>query len=77
MVPACAVDVARIELGAAPRIRMVGPAGSRVPYWEDRNLAAWAQGYFGRWMNEPSLRRMTRGTSLHGGFSHLMGMLDD
>lgn len=76
-VPACVVDVARTGLGAEPLVRMVGAGGSRVPYWEDRSLAAWAQGYFGPWMNEPSMRSLTRGTTMVRGFSRLMGLLDD
>ncbi len=76
-VPACAVDVARIGLGADPQIRMVGNGQHTVPYWEDRNHAAWARGYYGPWMNDPSMRRMTQGSMMIGGFSLLMGMLDD
>ncbi len=76
-VPACAVDVARIGLGADPQIRMVNDGRGPVPYWEDRNHAAWARGYYGSWMNDPSMRRMTHGAMMIGGFSVLMGMLDD
>lgn len=76
-VPACAVDVSRIGLGADPRIRMVDDGRSAVPYWEDRNHAAWARGYYGPWMNDPSVRRMVHGTLMIGGFSILMGMQDD
>ena len=76
-VPACAVDVARIGLGADPRIRMVASGHVSVPYWEDRNHAAWARGYYGPWMNDPSMRRMTQGAMMIGGFSVLMGLVDD
>ncbi len=76
-VPACAVDAARIELGADPQIRMVNDGRGPVPYWEDRHHAAWARGYYGGWMNDPSMRRMTHGALMIGGFSLLMGMLDD
>lgn len=76
-VPACAVDVARIRLGADPRIRMVTTGDTSVPYWEDRSQAAWARGYYGPWMHDPSLQRMTQGALMIGGFSLLMGMLDD
>lgn len=76
-VPACAVDVARIGLGADPQIRMVNDPRGLVPYWEDRQHAAWARGYYGSWMNDPSMRRMTHGAMMIGGFSILMGMLDD
>lgn len=75
-VPACAVDVARIGLGAEPQIRMVGAGPTTVPYWEDQNHAAWAQGYYGAWMNDLGLRPMTQGTTMIRGFSRLMGMLD-
>ena len=76
-VPACAVDVSRIGLGADPRIRMVDDGRTSVPYWEDRNHAAWARGYYGGWMNDPSLQRMIQGSLMIGGFSVLMGMQDD
>ena len=76
-VPACAVDAARIGLGADPRIRMVNSGQSTVPYWEDRNHAAWARGYYGPWLNDPSMRRMTQGAMMIGGFSLLLGLLDD
>lgn len=76
-VPACAVDVARMGLGADPLVRMVGVGPTRVPYWEDRGHAAWAQGYYGPWMNEATLRSMTQGPTMLGGFSRLMGLLDD
>ena len=76
-VPACAVDASRIGVGADPQIRMVSDGQSAVPYWEDRNHAAWARGYYGSWMNDPSMRRMTHGALMIGGFSLLMGMLDD
>ncbi|MEO7589519.1 MAG: hypothetical protein ABIS84_15980 [Arachnia sp.] len=76
-VPACAVDAARIGLGADPRIRMVNAGEAAVPYWEDRNHAAWARGYYGPWMHDPNMRRMAQGAMMIGGFSLLMGMLDD
>ncbi|MGV8845690.1 hypothetical protein [Tessaracoccus sp.] len=76
-VPACSVDAARIGLGASPQIRMVPAGQSMVPYWEDQNHAAWARGYYGSWMNDPSMRRMTQGALMIGGFSLLMGLLDD
>jgi len=76
-VPACAVDVARIGLGADPHIRMVNDGRGPVPYWEDRHHSAWARGYYSSWMNDPSMRRMTHGAMMIGGFSILMGMLDD
>ncbi|MDO5736364.1 MAG: hypothetical protein Q4P15_07805 [Propionibacteriaceae bacterium] len=76
-VPACAVDAARIGLGADPQIRMVNAGQAAIPYWEDRNHAAWARGYYGPWMQDPSMRRMTQGTLMIGGFSQLMGLMDD
>lgn len=76
-VPACAVDAARLGLGAEPRVRLVEGDRGPVPYWEDSRHGAWARGYYGPWMNDPSMRRMTHGTLMIDGFSVLMGMRDD
>lgn len=76
-VPACAVDAARLGLGATPRIRMVEGDQGPVPYWEDSRHGAWARGYYGPWMNDPSMQRMAHGTCMIDGFSVLMGMRDD
>lgn len=77
-VPACAADAQRVRTGNDPSIRMVprGPQGL-VPYWEDPRQAAWAQGYYGRYGTDPALRQITTGALMIGGFSLLMGLLDD
>lgn len=76
-VPACAADVARIRLGNDPSIRMVPMGAQRVPYWEDRQYAPWVQGYYGRYGMDPAVRQITHGALMIGGFSLLMGLLDD
>ena len=78
-VPACAADVQRIRTGNDPSIRMVyaAPQQQMVPYWEDRSYAPWAQGYYGRYGTDPALRSLTHGALMIGGFSLLMGLLDD
>lgn len=76
-VPACAADAQRIRTGNDPSIRMVPQAHGQVPYWEDQQHAAWAQGYYGRYGQDPTLRTITQGALMIGGFSLLMGLLDD
>ena len=78
-VPACAADVSRIRTGHDPSIRMVyaGPQQAMVPYWDHRDYAPWAQGYYGRYGGDPALRSITHGALMIGGFSLLMGLLDD
>lgn len=78
-VPACAADVSRIRTGHDPSIRMVhaGPQGAMVPYWDHRDYAPWAQGYYGRYGGDPALRSVTHGALMIGGFALLMGLLDD
>ena len=76
-VPACDVDISRLRLGAAPRIRMVEGDHGAVPYWEDSRHAAWARGYYSPWLNDPALARMAHGPFMIRGFSILMGMQDD
>lgn len=76
-VPACAADAQRIRTGLDPSIRMVYAGQRQVPYWEDRQHAAWAQGYYGRYDTDPALRSITHGALMIGGFSLLMGLLDD
>lgn len=76
-VPACAADVQRVRTGNDPSIRMVYSGQRQVPYWEDQQHAAWAQGYYGRYGGDPTLRTITHGALMIGGFSLLMGLLDD
>lgn len=78
-VPACAADAQRVRTGNDPSIRMVtsGPHLAPVPYWEDPNYAPWAQGYYRRYDSDPALRSITHGALMIGGFSLLMGLLDD
>lgn len=76
-VPACAADVQRVRTGNDPSIRMVYAGQRQVPYWEDQQHAAWAQGYYGRYGGDPALRSITHGALMIGGFSLLMGLLDD
>ncbi|MBB1509399.1 hypothetical protein [Tessaracoccus sp. MC1756] len=78
-VPACAADAQRVRTGNDPSIRMVhaGPQLMPVPYWEDPRHAAWAQGYYGRYGSDPVIRQITTGALMIGGFSLLMGLLDD
>lgn len=76
-VPACALDAARVMSGSNPHIRMVEAGPGLVPYWEDPRQAAWARGYYDSWGMDPTIRRMTHGALMIGGFSLLMGLLDD
>lgn len=76
-VPACAADAQRVRTGNDPSIRMVYSGQRQVPYWEDQQHAAWAQGYYGRYGGDPALRTITHGALMIGGFSLLMGLLDD
>ncbi|MBK7821652.1 MAG: hypothetical protein IPJ61_11420 [Tessaracoccus sp.] len=78
-VPACAADASRIRTGHDPSIRMVyaGPQGAMVPYWDHRDYAPLAQGYYGRFGGDPALRSITNGALMIGGFALLMGLLDD
>ncbi len=76
-VPACAADAQRVRTGNDPSIRMVYAGQRQVPYWEDQQHAAWAQGYYGRYGADPALRSITHGALMIGGFSLLMGLLDD
>ena len=76
-VPACAADVQRIRTGHDPSIRMVYSGQRQVPYWEDQQHAAWAQGYYSRYDMDPAVRSITHGALMIGGFSLLMGLLDD
>lgn len=77
-VPACAADAQRVRTGHDPSIRMVPNRQMvPVPYWEDPRQAAWAQGYYGRYHGDPVIRQITTGAMMIGGFSLLMGLLDD
>jgi hypothetical protein len=47
-VPACALDVDRLRVGAAPDIRQVMVGPQRVPYWQGGpQYQPYARGYFG------------------------------
>ena len=76
-VPACAADAQRVRMGMGPSIRMVHQGPMQVPYWEDRRYAPMVQGYYGRFGADPALRSITTGALMIGGFSLLMGLLDD
>lgn len=77
-VPACALDAARVTSGYNPNIRMVSaPTGAMVPYWEDDRHAAWARGYYDSWGMDPTVRSLTQGALMIGGFSLLMNLFDD
>ena len=76
-VPACAADVARIRMGNDPSIRLVPMGAQQVPYWENQQYAPWVQGYYGRYGMDPAMRQITHGALMIGGFSLLMGLLDD
>jgi len=76
-VPACAADAQRIRTGNDPSIRMVNAGQGMVPYWDSREYAPWVQGYYGRYGMDPALRSVTQGALMIGGFSLLMGLLDD
>lgn len=77
-VPACALDAARVTSGYNPNIRMVSaPTGAMVPYWEDDGHAAWARGYYDSWGMDPTVRGLTQGAMMIGGFALLMNLFDD
>ena len=77
-VPACAADAQRVRTGHDPSIRLVPNRQMvPVPYWEDPRQAAWAQGYYGRYYGDPAIRQITTGAMMIGGFSLLMGLLDE
>lgn len=76
-VPACAADVQKVTTGLDPSIRLVPMGARQVPYWENQQYAPWAQGYYGRYGMDPALRQITHGALMIGGFSLLMGLLDD
>lgn len=75
-VPACANDIQRVRLGNDPSIRMVGYQGQMVPYWDNQAYAPYAQGYYGQYGMDPTIRSLTQGALMIGGFSLLMGLLD-
>lgn len=76
-VPACALDAARVTSGANPHIRMVQQGYQAVPYWQDQGHAAYARGYYEPYGLDPVVRGMAQGALMFGGFSLLMGLLDD
>ena len=76
-VPACALDAARVTSGADPHIRMVQQGYQAVPYWQDQGHAAYARGYYEPYGLDPVVQGLAKGALLFGGFSLLMGLLDD
>lgn len=75
-VPACEADAQRVQVGASPNVRMVPSGHGMVPYWENRDYAPWAQGYYRRYGDDPTSGLLT-GAMMVGGFGLLMGLLDD
>ncbi|RRD44746.1 hypothetical protein [Tessaracoccus sp. OH4464_COT-324] len=76
-VPACAADAQRVRLGADPSIRMVGYGGQLQPYWENRAYAPYAQGYYGRYGLDPTIKSLASSALVIGGLGLLFGLLDD
>lgn len=76
-VPACEADAQRVQVGASPNVRMVHSGHGMVPYWENNDYAPWAQGYYRRYGNDPTVSRLVTGAVMVGGFSLLMGLFDD
>ena len=76
-VPACALDAARVTSGADPHIRMVQQGYQAVPYWQDQGHAAYARGYYEPYGLDPVVQGLAKGALMFGGFSLLMGLLDD
>lgn len=76
-VPACEADAQRVQVGADPRVRMVPSGHGLVPYWENQDYAPWVQGYYRRYKDDPNVGRLVTGAVVVGGFSILMGLLDD
>ena len=76
-VPACALDAARVTSGSDPHIRMVQQGYQAVPYWQDQGHAAYARGYYEPYGLDPVVQGLAKGALLFGGFSLLMGLLDD
>lgn len=76
-VPACAHDAQRVQLGNSPDIRMVGQGAQMVPYWDSQAYSPYVQGYYSRYDMDPTIRGLTQGALMLGGFSLLMGLLDD
>ena len=68
-VPACALDVERVQHGAEPDIRKVMVGSKRVPYWQGgRAYQPYAAGYFG---NFGPMDWMFMGLLFGGGFDGL------
>ena len=76
-VPACALDAARVTSGSDPHIRMVQQGYQAVPYWQDQGHAAYARGYYEPYGLDPVVQGLAKGALMFGGFSLLMGLLDD
>ena len=67
----------RVTSGADPHIRMVQQGYQAVPYWQDQGHAAYARGYYEPYGLDPVVQGLAKGALLFGGFSLLMGLLDD
>lgn len=76
-VPACALDAARVTSGSDPHIRMVQQGYQAVPYWQDQGHAAYTRGYYEPYGLDPVIQGLAKGALMFGGFSLLMGLLDD
>jgi len=76
-VPACALDAARVTSGSDPHIRMVQQGYQAMPYWQDQGHAAYARGYYEPYGLDPVVQGLAKGALMFGGFSLLMGLLDD
>ena len=76
-VPACALDAARVTSGSDPHIRMVQQGYQAVPYWQDEGHAAYARGYYEPYGLDPVGQGLAKGALMFGGFSLLLGLLDD
>ncbi len=76
-VPACAFDAARVTSGSDPHIRMVQQGYQAMPYWQDQGHAAYARGYYEPYGLDPVVQGLAKGALMFGGFSLLMGLLDD
>ena len=76
-VPACARDAQRVSLGADPSIRMVNYQGQMLPYWENQAFVPYAQGYYGRYDMDPTMRSIASSALMFGGLGLLFGMFGD
>lgn len=56
---------------------MVQQGYQAVPYWQDQGHAAYARGYYEPYGLDPVVQGLAKGALMFGGFSLLMGLLDD